>query len=120
MIPGTKLLSSISPASSVSEWSSESSRASLDTISLKSGSVDIDSPQILDLQNHGNDLSSLGHDTQATGLLRKSVVKVPIEKNGAVAPTSKPSGLRLPSPKIGFFDGVSFPFSLILLLKSLG
>lgn len=112
MIPGTKLLSSISPASSVSEWSSESSRASLDTISLKSGSVDIDAPQILELQNHGNDLSSLGHDTQATGLLRKSVVKVPIEKNGAVPPTSKPSGLRLPSPKIGFFDGVSFPFLL--------
>lgn len=106
MIPGTKQLSSISPASSVSEWSSESSRASLDTISLKSGSVDIDAPQILDLQNHGNDLSSLGHDTQATGLLRKSVVKVPIGKNGAVPPTSKPSGLRLPSPKIGFFDGV--------------
>ncbi|KAM5559886.1 hypothetical protein ABKV19_021193 [Rosa sericea] len=106
MIPATKLLSSISPASSVSEWSSESSRASLDTISLKSGSVDFDAPLILDLQNHGKDLSSAGQETQATGLLRRSVVKAPMERNGAIPPTSKPSGLRLPSPKIGFFDGV--------------
>ncbi|PRQ43467.1 hypothetical protein RchiOBHm_Chr3g0468801 [Rosa chinensis] len=105
MIPATKLLSSISPASSVSEWSSESSRASLDTISLKSGSVDFDAPLILDLQNHVKDLSSVGHETQATGLLRRSVVNAPMERNGALPPTSKPSGLRLPSPKIGFFDG---------------
>ncbi|XP_004306231.1 PREDICTED: uncharacterized protein LOC101306163 [Fragaria vesca subsp. vesca] len=106
MIPVTKLLSNISPAASVSEWSSESSRASLDTISLKSGSVDFDAPLILDLQNHGKDLSTVGHETQATGLLRRSVVNAPMERNGAPPPTSKPSGLRLPSPKIGFFDGV--------------
>ncbi|XP_050381787.1 flocculation protein FLO11-like isoform X2 [Argentina anserina] len=106
LIPVTKLLSSISPASSVSEWSSESSRASLDTVSLKSGSVDFDAPLISDMENHAKDLSSLGHETQASGLLRRSVVKAPMERNGAVPPTSKPSGLRLPSPKIGFFDGV--------------
>ncbi|XP_062006367.1 uncharacterized protein LOC133723534 [Rosa rugosa] len=105
MIPATKLLSSISPASSVSEWSSESSRASLDTISLKSGSVDFDAPLILDLQNYGKDLSSVGYETQATGLLRRSVVNASMERNGALPPNSKPSGLRLPSPKIGFFDG---------------
>lgn len=110
MIPVTKLLSNISPAASVSEWSSESSRASLDTISLKSGSVDFDAPLILDLQNHGKDLSAVGHETQATGLLRRSVVNAPMERNGALPPTSKPSGLRLPSPKIGFFDGVRMPF----------
>ncbi|KAL6145865.1 hypothetical protein ACLB2K_056549 [Fragaria x ananassa] len=106
MIPVTKLLSNISPAASVSEWSSESSRASLDTISLKSGSVDFDAPLILDLQNHGKDLSAVGHETQATGLLCRSVVNAPMERNGAPPPTSKPSGLRLPSPKIGFFDGL--------------
>ncbi|XP_048423653.1 uncharacterized protein LOC103934400 isoform X2 [Pyrus x bretschneideri] len=113
-VPGTKLVTSTSPAHS---WSSESSssfstlekmsyspRASLDTRSSKSGSVGGDTPDILDLKNHIYDQSSIGNETQVTGLLRQCDVKASTENSG-LPPASKPSGLRLPSPKIGFFDG---------------
>ncbi|KAM1853724.1 hypothetical protein EV1_009563 [Malus domestica] len=113
-VPGTKLVTSTSPAHS---WSSESSssfstlekmsyspRASLDTRSSKSGSVGGDAPDILDLKNHIYDQSSIGNETQVTGLLRQCDVKASTENSG-LPPASKPSGLRLPSPKIGFFDG---------------
>ncbi|KAB2630789.1 hypothetical protein D8674_008308 [Pyrus ussuriensis x Pyrus communis] len=113
-VPGTKLVTSTSPAHS---WSSESSssfstlekmsnspRANLDTRSSKSSSVGGDAPDILDLKNHIYDQSSIGNETQVTGLLRQCDVKASTENSG-LPPASKPSGLRLPSPKIGFFDG---------------
>ncbi|KAM1798434.1 hypothetical protein ACFX12_032503 [Malus domestica] len=116
-VPGTKLLTITSPACS---WSSESSsssssistlnktsyspRASLDTRSSKSGSVEGDAPETMDLENHAYDQSSTGDETQVTGVLRRCDVKASTE-NSALPPASKPSGLRLPSPKIGFFDG---------------
>ncbi|KAB2622285.1 cell wall protein DAN4-like [Pyrus ussuriensis x Pyrus communis] len=115
-VPGTKLLTITSPARS---WSSESSssssistlnktsyspRVSLDTGSSKSSSVEGDVPEILDLENHAYDQSSTGDETQVTGVRRRCDVKASTE-NSALPPASKPSGLRLPSPKIGFFDG---------------
>ncbi|XP_068319102.1 uncharacterized protein [Pyrus communis] len=115
-VPGTKLLTITSPACS---WSSESSssssistlnktsyspRVSLDTGSSKSSSVEGDVPEILDLENHAYDQSSTGDETQVTGVHRRCDVKASTE-NSALPPASKPSGLRLPSPKIGFFDG---------------
>ncbi|XP_062117203.1 uncharacterized protein LOC133831052 [Humulus lupulus] len=97
LMPFSKLSSSISPASSISDWSSESvsSLSSLQQISCSSRdsisdtckrvSIDFDEPQSLDSESHADDHSSVG------------MVARP--------PSSKPSGLRLPSPKIGFFDG---------------
>ena len=105
LMPFSKLSSSISPASSISDWSSESvssisslqqiSCSSRDSIksSCKKAFIDFDAPQSLDSDNiHVDDRNSIG------------VFAPPA--------ASKPSGLRLPSPKIGFFDGVSFAFSL--------
>ncbi|KAL3586043.1 hypothetical protein D5086_012910 [Populus alba] len=113
-----KLSSSISPASSISEWSSaslspistlnkmsNSSRSSFDISSCKDASGDSDASQVLDSQYHLNDENSVGPGTQV-GLLGESVKKVPTGSSSVLHPDSvKPSGLRLPSPKIGFFDG---------------
>jgi len=124
-----KLSSSISPASSISEWSSaslspistlnkmsNSSRSSFDISSCKDASGDSDASQVLDSQNHLNDENSVGPGTQV-GLLGESVKKVPTGSSSVLHPDSvKPSGLRLPSPKIGFFDGVSSEFPFISIL----
>ncbi|KAF9680310.1 hypothetical protein SADUNF_Sadunf06G0107900 [Salix dunnii] len=115
----TKLSSSISPASSISEWSSaslsptsthkkksNSSRSSFDISSCKDDSMDSDASQVLDSQNHCHDENSVGHGTQVR-LPGECVKKVPTGRSSVLHPDSaKPSGLRLPSPKIGFFDGV--------------
>ncbi|KAG6596453.1 hypothetical protein SDJN03_09633, partial [Cucurbita argyrosperma subsp. sororia] len=90
-ISQSKHSSGISSASSKSEWSTESSsnsthelqsnssRASLHSISSKRISVDSDA-------SHDGSNPAVGSHTQTTGSI-------------------KPSGLRLPSPKIGYFDG---------------
>lgn len=120
----SKLTPSTSPASSISEWSleslsssstvkqrSNSSRASLDTTSCKGVSVDSDAPHVLDSQKHCNEQGSVRHETQLTGLLGQCVKKASTGTGTLPHPASmRPSGLRLPSPKIGFFDGVSFCF----------
>ena len=125
----TKLSSSISPASSISEWSSaslsptsthnkksNSSRSSFDISSCKDDSVDSDASQVLDSQNHFHDENSVGHGTQVR-LPGECVKKVPTGRSSVLHPDSaKPSGLRLPSPKIGFFDGVSSEFPFISIL----
>jgi hypothetical protein len=121
----TKLSSNISPASSISEWSSaslsptstlnktsNSSRSSFDISSCKDASGDSDASQVMDSQNYFNDEHSVGHGTQV-GLSGECVKKATTASSSVLHPDSaKPSGLRLPSPKIGFFDGVSseFPF----------
>ncbi|XP_062165691.1 uncharacterized protein LOC133872246 isoform X2 [Alnus glutinosa] len=116
----SKLTPSTSPASSISEWSSESlsssstvkqrsnsSRASLDTTSCQGVSVDSDAPHVLDSQKHCNEQESVRHETQLTGLLGQCVKKASTGTGTLPHPASmRPSGLRLPSPKIGFFDGV--------------
>ncbi|KAJ0088157.1 hypothetical protein Patl1_32039 [Pistacia atlantica] len=115
----TKHSSSISPASSISEWSSESTaststanqrrnstRASVDSSSSKSVSVDNDALQRLNFHD-SNDQSSVGNDAKFPGLQGESVKGASMKSGPILCPSSKPSGLRLPSPKIGFFDGVS-------------
>lgn len=117
LISQTKHSSGISPASSISEWSTESSsnstleqrsnstRASLHSVSSKRISIDSDASN--DGGNH-----PVGPNTQTTGL-RSQPVKKTSSQSSSLPPTSmKPSGLRLPSPKIGYFDGVSFVFLL--------
>ncbi|XP_022145720.1 uncharacterized protein LOC111015105 isoform X2 [Momordica charantia] len=110
LISQTKHSSGISPASSISEWSTESSsnstleqrsnssRASLHSISSKRISIDSDTSH--EGRNH-----SVGPHTQTTGLLSQSVKKTSSQSSVLPPASMKPSGLRLPSPKIGFFDG---------------
>ncbi|XVF55421.1 hypothetical protein PTKIN_Ptkin06aG0034700 [Pterospermum kingtungense] len=116
----TKLSSSVSPASSIGEWSSESSssnsaanrrsnvvRVSIDTGSRKRLTTDHDAHQVLDSQNHPSGQCSLGDGVEVTGSLNESVNRVSTGGSQLLHPASmKPSGLRMPSPKIGFFDGV--------------
>ncbi|KAA8518799.1 hypothetical protein F0562_016427 [Nyssa sinensis] len=112
----SKFSSSISPASSISDWSSESS-SSVSTVNQRSNklrisldsssscrSVESDIP-LLDLQKHSNDQISDGGENQVTGSTSQNVKKATTQIGSLAAPT-KPSGLRMPSPKIGFFDGV--------------
>ncbi|TYJ50807.1 hypothetical protein E1A91_A01G234500v1 [Gossypium mustelinum] len=114
----TKFSSSISPASSISEWSSESSssisatnqssnvvRDSLGTGSRKGLTTKHDAHQRLDSQNLPT--GSEGDGTEVNGSLDESENKVSAGTSRLLHPGSvKPSGLRMPSPKLGFFDGV--------------
>ncbi|KAG4163951.1 hypothetical protein ERO13_D01G205900v2 [Gossypium hirsutum] len=114
----TKFSSSISPTSSISEWSSESSssisatnrssnvvRDSLGTGSRKGLTTKRDAHQVLDSQNLPT--GSEGDDTEVNGSLDESENKVSAGTSRLLHPGSvKPSGLRMPSPKLGFFDGV--------------
>ncbi|XP_021290077.1 mucin-19-like isoform X2 [Herrania umbratica] len=116
----TKLSSSISPASSISDWSSESSsststvnqrsnfvRPSLGTGSCKRLGTNRDAHQVLDSQDHPTGHCSMGDGAEVTGSLEESVNIVSAGTSGLLHPASmKPSGLRMPSPKLGFFDGV--------------
>lgn len=116
----TKVSSSISPASSISEWSLESTsstataihrtkstRTSLDSSSSAGVSVNGDAPQVLDSCNSSENQCSVGDDSKAPGFLGEHVKGTSMGTSALLCPTlSKPSGLRMPSPKIGFFDGV--------------
>ncbi|KAL7170051.1 hypothetical protein ACSBR2_034992 [Camellia fascicularis] len=110
----SKLSSNSSPASSISEWSSKSSSstytvnqrsttsmASIDTSSPRR-SVDSDILPALDHHNQSNDqISDIQENKvkrQASENLQSSTLPRPAKV--------QPSGLRMPSPKIGFFDGV--------------
>ncbi|KAK6152413.1 hypothetical protein DH2020_015048 [Rehmannia glutinosa] len=112
-----KISSSVSPASSISEWSSASSssssmvnqkysnsRTSLDTSSCRS--MDGDSIP-LDQRNKSDDRAAEGHGNHGVSLTSNNSKKYSTQAGNLHAP-AKPSGLRMPSPKIGFFDGVSF------------
>ncbi|MBA0848598.1 hypothetical protein Goshw_004391 [Gossypium schwendimanii] len=114
----TKFSSSISPTSSISEWSSGSSssisatnrssnvvRDSLGTGSRKGLTTKRDAHQVVDSQNLPT--GSEGDDTEVNGSLDESENKVSAGTSRLLHPGSvKPSGLRMPSPKLGFFDGV--------------
>ncbi|KAK8510713.1 hypothetical protein V6N13_024807 [Hibiscus sabdariffa] len=114
----TKISSSISPASSISEWSSESSssisatnqssnvaRASLGSGSRKGPAIS-DAHQALDSQNHPTGQCSQGDGAEVAGSLNESGHKVSAGTSKLHPASMKPSGLRMPSPKLGFFDGV--------------
>ncbi|KAL4272268.1 hypothetical protein GQ457_13G012850 [Hibiscus cannabinus] len=116
----TKISSSISPTSSISEWSSESSssisaanqsfnfvRASLSSGSRKGPAINCDAHEVLDSQNHPTGQCSQRDGAEVTGSLNESEDKVSAGTSELLHPASmKPSGLRMPSPKLGFFDGV--------------
>ncbi|KAE9590946.1 hypothetical protein Lalb_Chr20g0112961 [Lupinus albus] len=111
-----KLSSSISPASSVSDWSSESSsstfmakhmcnssRTSIDSCSSRKVLSDTEADQGTNSQIPQSNSSLEGQETNV--FISQTTSNA---HGGTVLPPAleKPSGLRLPSPKIGFFDGV--------------
>ncbi|PPR97449.1 hypothetical protein GOBAR_AA23226 [Gossypium barbadense] len=116
----TKLSSSISPASSISVQSSESlsstsaanQRPKIVRDRLRIGShkgltTNCDVHQDLDSPNHPTGQCLLEAGAEVTGALDERVNKASEETSGLLHPASvKPSSLQLPSPKIGFFDGV--------------
>ncbi|KAA8516517.1 hypothetical protein F0562_016977 [Nyssa sinensis] len=113
-----KLSSSTSPASSISNWSLESS-SSASTVNRRSNklrvsvdsnsscrSMDSDTLSALDVQKHSNDQISDGGENRVAGLLGQNVKKAATQIGTLSRPApTKASGLRMPSPKIGFFDG---------------
>lgn len=122
----TKLSSNTSASSSISELSSESSaistvnqRASLETISCKRDSVVNSNPHILNPQSHVNGVSSIGDDARVSRLSGGSAKRASTGTGQVIHPPSmRPSGLRMPSPKIGFFDVVSSQFLLIVTVHT--
>lgn len=71
-------------------------------------SVNGDAPQVLDSQNNSKNQCSVGDDSKAPGFLGDHIKGASMGTSALLCPaSSKPSGLRMPSPKIGFFDGVS-------------
>ncbi|KAH6797721.1 mediator of RNA polymerase II transcription subunit-like protein [Perilla frutescens var. hirtella] len=115
-LKSTKISSSVSPASSISEWSSASSttsslvkqrssisRTSLDTSSCRS--VDGDS---IRLDPRDNPTGQKAERQENQGAMKPTLTsKKSSAESGTLHAPVKPSGLRLPSPKIGFFDGSS-------------
>ncbi|KAL2502786.1 uncharacterized protein Fot_28369 [Forsythia ovata] len=110
----TKISSSVSPASSIGEWSSASSSSSSTVYQRSSNSrnsLDISSRQSVDysvvplgLRNHSPDRIADGHVSKVTALPGNNSNKSSTQSGTLQAP-AKPSGLRMPSPKIGYFDG---------------
>ncbi|XP_024016759.1 uncharacterized protein LOC18026792 isoform X2 [Eutrema salsugineum] len=111
----SKLSSNVSLLSSSVDWSSESPRASTPnkiakgnkkTVPGESGPKIVDTTQTLkpELLNNSKDVSAVQDDLKPDqhGAKRGSLVN-----GGAVrsASMTKPTGLRVPSPKIGYFDG---------------
>ncbi|KAJ4979610.1 hypothetical protein NE237_010390 [Protea cynaroides] len=118
----SKNYSSISPASSIDGWSSESS-SSTSTVNQRSNksitrksprsgfSVDNDDHRALDLQTHPHNQASHRHGSNGTELQSELEMKSSVDTSTLsqlastnVSRSVKPSGLRMPSPKIGFFD----------------
>lgn len=107
-----------SSTSSFDGWSSESSsstvnqrsngsKASLDGAPYRGFSFDNDIIQASDIESHPPNQSSVGSKSHRTRLPNQYIKKCSMV-NGPVSPNvsgnSKPSSLRMPSPKIGFFD----------------
>ncbi|KAG7565518.1 hypothetical protein ISN44_As10g021980 [Arabidopsis suecica] len=104
-----KLSSSVPTAGSISDCSSESSRASetskmangnQKTVSREKGPANANTVQTAKPLKNSKDASVVQADAKE-GTKRVSAI------NGGLVPSAstKPSGLRVPSPKIGFFDG---------------
>ncbi|KAL3623300.1 hypothetical protein CASFOL_032116 [Castilleja foliolosa] len=107
-----KIPLSVSPASSISEWSSVSSssssmvipkssnsRTSLDTSSCTSMEGDV---VPMEQRKHSAGRTADGHGYQGVSNNSK---KSSTPTGGNLQAPSKPSGLRMPSHKFGFFDG---------------
>uniref|UniRef100_A0A803NAC1 Uncharacterized protein n=1 Tax=Chenopodium quinoa TaxID=63459 RepID=A0A803NAC1_CHEQI len=106
---------SISPASSISEWSTESC-SSTATVHQKHFGLNPCPPTSHDVGADGNVSQNL-LNLSSNRSLGDRENQVPISSQSAIQPSigsavsnphpgsAKPSGLRMPSPNIGFFDG---------------
>ncbi|KAK9756260.1 hypothetical protein RND81_01G084800 [Saponaria officinalis] len=112
----SNLSASVSPASSISEWSTESSSSTATVNQKLSGSkygsaqdviADCNMSQNMPKDSNNRSLGLGRHDHLSAGMLSQSTKQPSTGPAASLArPSSaKPSGLRLPSPKIGFFDG---------------
>ncbi|WOG96526.1 hypothetical protein DCAR_0415862 [Daucus carota subsp. sativus] len=105
-LTSSKISSSISPSSSISEWSSASSRTSIDTNSSRR-SMDSETPSIMcsDVQSNDGILDGILNQFKESP---SQDMKINNAQTKVVSRSlmMKPSGLRMPSPKIGFFDGL--------------
>ncbi|KAE9612289.1 hypothetical protein Lalb_Chr06g0171411 [Lupinus albus] len=115
----SKLSSSISPASSISDCSLESPsstsmskyrcNSSMTTIGSSPSRKrlpDIDGQQRSNSKNPRSNSSFEGKETQHTGFISQCARNPAAELVLPQAPMNNTSGLRLPSPTIGFFGGV--------------
>ncbi|XP_010426971.1 PREDICTED: uncharacterized protein LOC104711893 [Camelina sativa] len=106
----SKLSSSVPSVGSISDCSSESSRAST-TSNIANGNQKLVSgdkgPPANDNSVHTvKPLKNSKDASVAQADAKEGAKRVSASNGGSVPPTSmKPSGLRVPSPNIGFFDG---------------
>lgn len=108
----SKVPSSVSPASSVSEWSSTSSSSAVNQKSNQSRSsfgssscISFDGDALpLNLKTRADDQIPCRQEIKASA----ESIKKPSSQTGVISGSTsmKPTGLRMPTPKIGFFDGV--------------
>nr|XP_043609000.1 uncharacterized protein LOC122580920 isoform X2 [Erigeron canadensis] len=101
----SKLSSRIPSASSASECSSKSS-SSTSTINRKSTPRD-STDTLVSYRSSVESASSIHSTDQNSNQNGNQAVVVPPSQSGALSrpPSVQPTGLRMPSPKIGFFDG---------------
>ncbi|CAM8967801.1 unnamed protein product [Rhodiola kirilowii] len=106
-------ISNISPASSISEWSIESSSSTSTSQRIcaeaapfsMSGAVEGDHLLAFDSQGRSIDSKMEPDANTATGLSNNFSNGLKTHGTLPHPAAAKPSGLRMPSPKIGFFDG---------------
>lgn len=127
----SKINSSISPASSISEWSSASaSSSSCSIINERSNKsrISFDTSSCISLESDASTLDFTNPSSnqiseklnQGTASPKENARKASTQSDTSSLPPMKPSGLRMPSPKIGFFDGVSLHlcFSILSLTQN--
>lgn len=108
-ISSSELLASISQIS-------ENPSGNLDTTPCIETSFDGANTQALDSESHHYNEGRIRHENPDTRSQTKHLNKKAKGSNSAlknVPRNTKPSGLRMPSPKIGFFDAVSYTFKNI-------
>lgn len=110
--------SSVSSSTSVNQRSKDS-EVSLETL-CRQVSFESDVSQASDVESHSHEKSCTGHGNQKTRLINQREAKMSVGSgsvSNSVCKHIKPSCLRVPSPKIGFFDEVGLYLWAILVLN---
>ncbi|KAL6519392.1 hypothetical protein OROGR_018712 [Orobanche gracilis] len=103
----SKISSSVSPASSISEWSSVSSSSSMVNQKYSNSRTSLDTSSCKSMEGDIIPLDSRtgGEGNQGLMLTSNYPKKSSMHTGGNLQALAKPSGLRMPSNKFGFFDG---------------
>ncbi|KAL8457401.1 hypothetical protein ACS0TY_035310 [Phlomoides rotata] len=105
-VKSSKISSSVSPASSISNWSSVSSISSMaNQRSSCNSRTSLDTSSCTSMDGTP---TAEKHRKQGV-LLAINASKKSSTQTGSIQAPAKPSGLRMPSPSIGFFDGMKSP-----------